>query len=223
MDNPASRVMWSPFARYAADTGKKQPWPRKPWPAPQRAKPPAHGVAPIDARQRLAKTARGGKVERRSHIEVLSRLAGGTTYRTPDGLGAQRGRGMGVDDLAHALGFVRDPLDQRLALAFACGTDAEWAAVQELAAPLLLKQLLGSPSARTLVLGAKKYRARLVLHDAFHDLVLARAPHSVKEAADRVRMSVRDYRLLYKGAAGFLETRAQEGARVACCALFGTE
>jgi hypothetical protein len=163
------------------------------------------------------------KDEARTPMEVLSRLAGGTTYRTPEAGRSTRRAGAGVDDLAHALGFVKDPLDQRLALALACHTDAEWEAIHELAHAPLLRDLLGSHNTRKLVAGAKKYRVRLVLHDVFHDLALQRPTRHTKESAEKVKMQARDYRALYKSIAGFVETHAQAGASVACNALYGGE
>jgi hypothetical protein len=157
----------------------------------------------------------------RTPLEVLSRLAGGTTFRTPNVGRSTDGGGTGLADVAHALGFVRDPLDQRLALAMASRTDAEWPQVQALAYPQLLQMLLASHNTRALVAGAKRFRVRLVLHDVFHDLVLARPMRVPKLSAERILMTERDYRALYKVIAGFVETRAQAGAHAACRALFG--
>lgn len=157
-------------------------------------------------------------------LEVLSRLAGGTTYRTPDsGRSATGGQGIGVDDIAHALGFVRDPLEQLLALSLACRTVAEWGEVQRLAFPLLLKELLASHTTRALVAGPMRYRIRLVLHDVFHDLALERAEREPKQSAARIKMQARDYSALYKRIAGFVETKAQAGAHAAKCALYNDE
>jgi hypothetical protein len=153
-------------------------------------------------------------------LELLSRLAGGTTYRTPDTGRSTRTGGAGVDDLAHALGFVTDPLEQRLALALACRTDAEWPQVQELATPQLRRMLLASHQTRAMVAGAMRYRIRLVLHDVFHDLALARPPRLPRQSAKRLQMPVRDYKAMYKAIAGFVETRAHAGAHEAIRALF---
>ncbi len=154
----------------------------------------------------------------RTPMEKLSRLAGGTTYRTPDNSREARG-GISTEDVAYALGFVTDPLEQRLALALACGTDAEWAEVQALAYPQLLSQLRASYATRAMVAGPLRYRIRLVLHDVFHDLALQRAPREPRQSARRIRMTMRDYKALYKAIAGFVETRAQAGAYSAKCAL----
>lgn len=211
MHEPAL-VMYHEYDRSIKGSAVKKPWPKMPA-APKVEK----------AEATVVPKRKATKDERRSDLEVLSRLAGGTTYRTPDGVGSTRGRGIGTDDLAHALGFVKDPLDQRLALAFACRTAAEWVMVQELANPPLLQQLLGNHNTRKIVMGAKKYRARLVLHDAFHDLVLERPVRTMKDGAAKISMQPREYQALYKETAGFLETRALTGAYTACRALFGPE
>ena len=154
----------------------------------------------------------------RTPMEKLSRLAGSTTYRTPDH-GRSAHSGISTEDVAYALGFVRDPLEQRLALALSCGTDVEWPEVQELAYPVLLSQLRASHNTRAMVAGAMRYRIRLVLHDVFHDLALQRAAREPRLSARRIKMTVRDYKALYKAIAGFVETRAQAGAYSAKYAL----
>lgn len=207
-------VMYKPFDRLAPD-GAKRPWPRMPARAKDVPRPRPNAPAVTHKSPY--------KGDRRTPLEVLSRLAGGTTYRTPDGVGSTRSRGIGIDDLAHALGFVRDPLAQRLALAFACGSDAEWPAIHDLAAPPLLRTLQGSHNTRRLVAGSAKYRARLVLHDAFHDIALCRPPRHARDGGARLKMTPRDYRTLYKATAGFLETVAEAGAYWACQALFGSD
>lgn len=191
------------------ENGNKRPWPRMPKaPAFDRPKPRApswttpytHG--------------------RKDPLETLARMAGGTTFKVPDEGRGPAGSTVGVDDIAHALGFVKDPLHQRMALAMACMTVAEWASVQELAYNPLLKILRGSHLTRHLVAGPKRYRVRIVMHDVFHDLVGQRRV-AWAEAAKRARMRRVNYHDLYEVIAGFLETQAYTGAAIACRALFG--
>lgn len=153
----------------------------------------------------------------RDSLEVLALLAGGTTFRLPATGGGSRT--LTVEDVAHALGHVRDPLQQRLARALACQTISEWPTVQVLAHPPLLEHLTGYHATRALVLGANRFRARLVAHQAFHDLALLRMPN-LHEAARKTRMRAGDYAELYAAVCGQLESWAREGAATACRALF---
>lgn len=158
----------------------------------------------------------------RDPLEVLARLAGGTTFKTPTVGRSTRGQSIGTDDIAHALGHVQEPLCQRMAMAIACQSVAEWPQVQELAYPVLVRMLTGNHNTRALVTGWRRHRVRLVLYDVFHDLVLMRAP-VWSEAAKRVRMRRGDYVGLHEAIAGALESYAQTGAYVACRVLFGGE
>lgn len=214
MTHEPALVMYHPFDRTIKGSSGKQPWPAL-------ASKPVLVIEPC--RDRRPMRISPHKDGPRTPLEILSRLAGGTTFRTPDTGRSTAGGGSGTDDLAHALGFVRDPLDQRLALALACCTDAEWVEVQRLAYPELRRQLLASHNTRAAVTGTKRYRIRLVLHDVFHDLALARTVRDPRQSAGRINMPVRDYRSLYKSIAGFVETRAQAGAQKACVALFGDD
>lgn len=155
-------------------------------------------------------------------LEVLGRLAGGTSFKTPTVGCSTRGQAIGTDDIAHALGFVRDPLAQRMALAIACQSVGEWRDVQQLAYPILVRHLTGNHNTRALVVGWRRHRIRLVLHDVFHDLVLMREP-AWAEAAKRVRMRRFTYIELHEAIARVLESFAQTGASIACRALYGGE
>ncbi|MGO4700272.1 hypothetical protein [Dyella sp. 2RAB6] len=151
---------------------------------------------------------------------MLARLAGGTTFKNADSTRASR-ISLGTDDVAHALGRVRDPLDQRLALAMACQTVAEWQAIQDLAATPLLADLQGNLKTRKMVAGPSRFRARLLLHIVFHDLALLRAPQPWADGAKVLRMRRQDYQTLYEAVRGFIMTRAGAAAHEACRVLFG--
>lgn len=156
----------------------------------------------------------------REPLEILSQLAGNTSFKVPTvGRGTRGGLG-GIDDIAHALGLVVDPLDQRLALAIACQTAAEWPAIQTLAVPRILEQLRGGHTTRGLVEGYRRHRVRLVLYDVFHDLVLLRPRRPWLEAAAAVRMKREVYTALYEVMVKFIHTQAQAGAFEACRILF---
>jgi hypothetical protein len=217
-DEARTIPLWIPFCRDDID-GKRRPWPKIRLRAldKRHPDPPAgfsmRGPIPKTLSQDLGRTP----------LEILSRLAGGTTFKDFSAARSTRAPGITTLDIAGALGYVKDPLEQRLALALACQTDAEWLEVQRLAHPLIMKQLHGSHATRSLVAGKLKYRARVVLHAAFHDLALVRPPTSDVNAAKQLDMLVKDYRKLYRVVAGFIETNAQAGARTAVDALYNEE
>lgn len=208
-----SGPLWVPFCRCDID-GKRLPWPRIRLRALEKRAP----HEPAIMSERFAKTLIIDK--RRTPLEVLARLAGSTTFKDFSAAHSTRAPGVTTLDIAAALGYVKDPLQQRLALALACQTDVEWMEVQRLAHPLVMKQLRGSHATRSLVAGKLKYRARVVLHAAFHDLALVRQATDEPSAAKQLDMLVKDYRKLYRVIAGFIETNAQEGARTAVDALY---
>lgn len=156
----------------------------------------------------------------RDPLELIARLAGGTTFTEPS-----IGRGTSYayvtsETIAGALGYVRDPLAQCLAMAMACQTTKEWRHVQQLARPRVLAHLRGSYKTRHLVQGFKRFRAQIVLFDAFHDLALKR-PISWREAAMNASMREEDYRLLYQHTAAYLESLARTGAACTAWNMFG--
>jgi hypothetical protein len=187
--------------------GRKQPWPRPPKaplferPMPAR---PRH-VTPYEAGQR-------------DPMEMLARLAGMTTFRTPGAGRATVPTTLTTSDIAGALGYVRDPLAQRMARAVACQATDEWPTVQALAVPPLRALLLAKRETRSLVQGHRKLRVRLVLHVAFHDLVLLRRPRW-RDGALAISMREQDYRALHDAATGFLMTHAVSGAFAARAAV----
>lgn len=195
--------------------GVRLPWPSMP------AKPKPRPRIASRTQRDIEQTPRAdtGKTP----LEVLSRITGSTTFKEPSNGRSTRHGGMCTLDIAGALGYVKDPLQQRLAMALACMTDAEWESIQALAFPRLLTQLLGSHATRGLVGGKKRHRARLMLHTVFHDLALCRTPMHVTVMAKALDVSPKDCRKLYQVTAGFIETEAQAGARTAIDALYNDE
>jgi hypothetical protein len=212
-----TKVLYHQFERYD-EHGKKRPWPTIRLRALEKRPKPEREHPDLAWEPKRGKTRT--KDERRTPLEILSRLAGSTTFKEPTVGRSTRGHSITNEDIAAALGYVKDPLQQRLALALACQTDAEWPAIRRLASAKLVRQLLGSHATRSLVAGKLRYRASVVLHEAFHDLALLRDPRPTPEGAQRLDMPPRDYRKLYRVVAGFIETLAQEGARTAVDALY---
>jgi hypothetical protein len=123
------------------------------------------------------------------------------------------------EDIAHALGTVKCRRAQMITMAIAIGDPRDWAKIQELAYPKLIRELLADRKTRQLVAGANKFRARLVLHDAFHDMVEWRQANW-RTASQRCVMRQADYKDLYRAVSGFLRTEAAGAAHTAMIHLF---
>jgi hypothetical protein len=150
-------------------------------------------------------------------LELLARLAGNTAFRQPGSGGMPT---LTTEDIAHALGCVRSERAKAIALAIATGNKHAWPTVHMLAHPRLIAELQGDRRTRHLVSGANKFRARIVLYGAFHDLVAWRE-HNWKQGAIGCGMTQRDYKVLYHAVAGFLRTDAVAAAHAAVIRLFG--
>ena len=149
-------------------------------------------------------------------LEILSRLAGSTTFRVPAGGGKAT---ISIDDISHALGRVSERLSALIAGAIACGRVKEWPQIHAAAYPRLHRQLTDDRRTRQLVVGAKRYRIRLVLHDAFLDLVHQREVNWTA-GAKKCRMQRRTYRELHHAVTGYLRTEAVSAAHEAMTHLF---
>lgn len=221
--NDPTAVCYHPWAR-EDENGKLRPWPTVRLRAlEKRGKPDPSLVQAVTWDDLILARRKDTKGEEpRTPLEILSRLAGGTTFREPAAGRSTRGHATTTLDIAAALGYVKDPLEQRLAMALACQTDVEWPTVRQLAYAPVMRQLLGSHATKSLVRGKLGYRASVVLHTAFHDLALVRRPQLAQELEEAKHLDLppRDYRKLYRVVAGFIETTAQSGARAAVEALF---
>lgn len=149
-------------------------------------------------------------------LELLGRLAGNTSFRLPASGGSAT---LTTEDIAHALGCVRCERSKAIAMAIATGNEHAWGQVHRLAYPRLISELQGDRRTRLLVAGANKFRSRIVLYDAFHDLVACRDANW-KQGAVRTGMTQRDYKVLYHAVSGFLRTGAVGASHEAIQRLF---
>lgn len=154
--------------------------------------------------------------ERPGPLELLARLAGTTSFRIPQGGGSGS---ITTEDIAKALGYVHSTHSQMIAFALATGHTNEWPKIQEMVFPVLISQLLADRRTRHLVAGANRFRARLLLYDAFHDLTSFREANW-RQAAKRCHMRQQTYKELYLAVAGFLRTEAVGAAHTAMTILF---
>lgn len=156
--------------------------------------------------------------EPRDPLEWIARLAGRSAFRIPTEGRATRPP-LSDADVAHALGGCPDPLGQVVALAVACCRQDLWPQVEPLAMPRWIEALAAGPD-RHLVAGRLALRARLILVDAFRDLVEPGRAMSWATAAELLRMRVADYRRLHRQAAGLLDSAARLAARDCATRLF---
>lgn len=156
--------------------------------------------------------------EPRDPLEWIARLAGRSAFRVPTEGRATRPP-LSDADVAHALGGCPDPLGQAMALAIACCRQDLWPQVEPLAMPRWIEVLAAGPD-RHLVAGRLALRARLILVDAFRDLVEPGRAMSWATAAELLRMRVSDYRRLHRQAGGLLDSAARLAARDCATRLF---
>ena len=154
-----------------------------------------------------------------SPLEVLSKMAGGTTFRVPTAGRSTKASASGTSAVSHALGHVKDELQQALAFAYACESATGWQAVEEMAVARLERELGGDRRTKELVTGKNVFRIRLVLQDVFREVIVRHRPKPQAMLAKAARMRKADYVELYRAIAGVLHTIALEGATTAVKAL----
>lgn len=192
--------------------------------------------APLPAREprRVPPRARAHTNDRPEPIEILARMAGRTNFLTPKKTSASNAVPVTALDIAHAISYAgKDVVDARgrtiqrgeqlgatMALAMACQRPMDWPKVQELARDRLINLLKRQNTHRDIVDGANAYRARIVLYDAFGDLIAPALRRNLREAARSARMRREPYRHLLKHARALLEGAANTAAARAVRYLF---
>lgn len=158
--------------------------------------------------------------ERRAPMELLARLAGSTNYLVPtEGRSTAESR-MTPLDVAHAIGSARDKFGSTVALAMACQRLADWPAVHQAGFPMLLARVDERSDIPGVVDGALRFRALIVLHDAFEDLVLPQRRRKWRVAIEESGVPDRAYRYLHREATALMEESANSASRDACTFLF---
>lgn len=184
-----------------------------------------HGDPPppvqVDDRraERLRANAKAHSNDRPEPIEILARMAGRTSFRTPKTPGATAVPVTPLD-IAHAIATVPDKLGAAMAMAMACQRPVEWPRVEELGHPRLLAHLRRQKESPGIVDGANVFRARIALFDAFQDLISPALARPLSAAARAARMRRQQYRWLLNEAAAFLEAAANTAAADAVRYLF---
>ncbi len=134
-----------------------------------------------------------------------------------------------MTDIAHALGSARggdgepsDPLGVALALAIACRRESDWPRIHGLAHARALALLQEAQRTRERFVSPNTFRASLVLHYAFVDLVAGRTMEPIGARARVARLRCGEYAFAHRLVASWMEALAATAAADAVRALFGS-
>lgn len=175
---------------------------------------PLIGPAPAREPAPSARQQRRTPKDERDPLEVLARLLVPSSYRVPVE-GRSSRPGMTMADVAAALGFMRSRLGKAVALAVVTRADegtiaqltelARWRVRREVLMQRPLPLKLGRP--------ADRWKLRLALFDAAHELVWPEKRTPYGELARRAKMRKRDYMVVHRCATHVLQ-EALNGARM---------
>jgi hypothetical protein len=150
--------------------------------------------------------------DRRDPLEIMARLLVGSSYRVP-----VAGRGtrsvLGTSDVAGAVGYMRDGLEKQAALAVATRADPRQIAALSRAAYRQVVRAVKSmrPRALDLTKGDDRWRLRLVVFDAAHDLVHPEAKRPWAVLAKEAKMRRSTYTEVHKAASSILQGALNAG------------
>lgn len=158
--------------------------------------------------------------EKREPLEILAMLAGRTTYRVPTEGRSTVEPGITAIDVAHALGMAPNKAGAHMALAIACQRTNDLGRIADLVYPTLLKDLRNQRHFPGVVSGPKKYRIKLVLPEAFRDVLQPHPRRPLKPVAKSVMVNEAAFRFLHHHISGYLESQANDAASWASTYLF---
>lgn len=157
---------------------------------------------------------------RREPLEILAILAGRSNYMVPVEGRSTTGPSLTPMDVAHALAASPEKLGAAMGLAIACQRRTEWPRVNSLSYPRLIEELEHQRARPGVIAGALRFRVRLVLWDAYQNLIAPTKRLPMKLAAKMVEMDEGAYRFLHKHITGFLYAAACTAAVDAIKFLF---
>ena len=143
--------------------------------------------------------------DRRDTLELIARLIVGSSYRTPaDGRG---GGGLQASDVAAAVGYMPDRLAKATALAVATQpAPAAVARVSQLAYREVVRTIRSMrPRPLDLREPADRWRLRLAIYDAAHELVWPERRQPYSELARAAKMRKATYIRVHHAASSVLE------------------
>lgn len=159
----------------------------------------------------------------RDPLELIARMVVGGSYRIPTE-GRSTSVPLSAADVAGAVGMMTDPVAKQTALAVALRAEGhQLVQLGRTALRRVLRQYLhaGERSPLQMDSPADRWRARLVLQDAVHDLVWPERRRSSHEAARAVKMRKSAYLAAYRIAAGTLQQALEDGRLQFKTRLFG--
>lgn len=169
---------------------------------------------------------------RKEPLEWLAMLAGKSNYMIPVEGRSTAAPAITSLDVAHAIASAEDKVGAAVGLAVACQRPQLWMKVHEDALDRLREQLERQHLYPGVVAGERRFRARLVLRDAFDDLVFPARRVSYANAIERIRdalgagrapMSREVYAFIHKSATGMLQAASATAAGQACRFLFARD
>ena len=122
-------------------------------------------------------------------------------------------------DVSHAIGTAGNKLGAAVAVSMACQRPVEWPVVHELGYPLLCDQLTHQRAMPGVIGGARRFRARIVLYDAFV-LIATGCRRAVDKCAAEAGIQANAYRFIHKTATSLLQSAANAAAADAVRFLF---
>jgi len=158
--------------------------------------------------------------DRREPLEILAMLAGRTNFPRIRGEALRAQQPITPLDVAHALAQASDTLGSSMGVAIACEREQEWGRVHELSYVPLLGELQQQRAFPDIVQSAKRFRVRIVLYDAFRDLIWPARREPIRVAAKEAGIDKNAYGFLHHHVTSFLHARANTAARDACEYLF---
>lgn len=157
---------------------------------------------------------------RREPLEILAVLAGRTSYRVPTEGHSTADPSITAIDIAHALGRAPNKVGAHMALAIACQRENELPRIHELLYAPLLRELRAQRHMPGVVAGPLKYRIRLVLSEAFQDVLRPNPRRPLKPVAKALCMNESALRFLHRHISAKMESEAADAASFASTFLF---
>jgi len=159
----------------------------------------------------------------RDPLELIARMVVGGSYRIPTE-GRSTTVPLSAADVSGAVGMMRDQVAKQTALAVALRADGpQLLQLGRAALRRVLRQYSHAGERAPLQMDspADRWRARLVLQDAVHDLVWPEKRRSSQEAARAVKMRKGAYLAAYRIAAATLQQALEDGRQQFRARLFG--
>lgn len=153
--------------------------------------------------------------EPRDALELIARLLVGGSYRLPvEGRSTAEAR-LTSSDIAGAVGYMRDPLERRTALAVATrADDAEAARVAAMAYREIVRELRKLRAVPIdLGKGADRWRLRIAIYDATQDLIWPERRRPFTELAKAAKTRRHVYRTLHRCATAVLQAKLNDARR----------